>query len=54
MSEQGSDFLKDHVMVIPVTMPSPRARCRECGRVFDLADEDDAAEWAYGHDCEES
>lgn len=29
-----------------------RARCRECGRAFDLADEHDAAEWAYGHDCE--
>jgi hypothetical protein len=26
--------------------------CVECGRVFDLADADDAAEWAYGHDCE--
>lgn len=31
----------------------PRARCAECGRVFDLADEDDAAEWSYGHDCED-
>ena len=27
-------------------------QCRECGRVFDLTDEDDAAEWFYGHDCE--
>ena len=27
-------------------------RCAECGRVFDLFDEIDAAEWAYGHDCE--
>lgn len=27
-------------------------RCAECGRVFDLADETDAAEWACGHDCE--
>lgn len=26
--------------------------CPECGRVFDLLDEDDAAEWYYGHDCE--
>lgn len=32
--------------------PAPSARCRECGRVFDLADETDAAEWSYGHDCE--
>lgn len=29
-------------------------RCPECGRVFDLTDETDAQEWAYGHDCEES
>lgn len=27
--------------------------CEECGRVFDLTDEDDASEWYYGHDCEE-
>jgi hypothetical protein len=29
-----------------------RKRCGECGRVFDLLDETDVAEWAYGHDCE--
>jgi hypothetical protein len=29
-----------------------RARCHECGRVFDLADTTDAEEWHYGHDCE--
>lgn len=29
------------------------ATCVECGRVFDLSDENDAEEWAYGHDCEE-
>lgn len=28
------------------------ARCPECGRRFDLLDETDAAEVAYGHDCE--
>lgn len=27
-------------------------RCVECGRVFDITDEADAAEWHYGHDCE--
>jgi hypothetical protein len=27
-------------------------RCVECGRVFDLTNDDDAAEWVYGHDCE--
>ena len=26
--------------------------CAECGRVFDLLDETDAQEFAYGHDCE--
>lgn len=26
--------------------------CPECGRTFDPFDEDDAAELAYGHDCE--
>ena len=26
--------------------------CVECERVFDLTDEADAEEWAYGHDCE--
>lgn len=30
------------------------ARCSECGRVFDLTDEEDAQEWHYGHDCEET
>lgn len=29
-----------------------RARCSECGRLFDLLQEQDAEEWAYGHDCE--
>lgn len=26
--------------------------CPECGRVFDLADENDAEEAECGHDCE--
>lgn len=30
-----------------------RAQCVECRRVFDLYNENDAAEWYYGHDCEE-
>ena len=28
------------------------ASCVECGRIFDLLDETDAAELAHGHDCE--
>jgi len=30
------------------------ATCPECGRKFDLTDETDAAEWHYGHDCEDN
>lgn len=30
-----------------------KAVCLECGRIFDLLDETDAEEWAYGHDCED-
>ena len=30
-----------------------KAKCEECGRVFDLMDEEDASEFYYGHDCEE-
>ncbi len=26
--------------------------CRECEREFDMADEQDTAEWSFGHDCE--
>jgi len=26
--------------------------CDECGRVFDLLNDEDAAEWSAGHDCE--
>jgi DNA-directed RNA polymerase subunit RPC12/RpoP len=29
-----------------------KAKCVECGRIFDLLDEDDANEYYYGHDCE--
>lgn len=32
---------------------STKAKCIECSRIFDLLDELDAAEWAYGHDCED-
>jgi hypothetical protein len=29
-----------------------KRKCPECGRVFDLMDEDDADEFHNGHDCE--
>lgn len=28
-------------------------KCVECKRVFDITENIDAQEWAYGHDCEE-
>lgn len=34
---------------VPIT---PHAICPECGRVFNLMNEDDASEYYYGHDCE--
>ncbi len=27
--------------------------CPECGRVFDITNEEDASEYYNGHDCEE-
>ena len=27
-------------------------KCVECKRIFDMLDEVDAQEWAFGHDCE--
>lgn len=35
-------------------MLTTTAICPECGRTFDLTDETDAEEFAYGHDCEET
>lgn len=29
-------------------------KCFECGRLFDLRDEETAMEWSFGHDCEVS
>jgi hypothetical protein len=29
-----------------------KIKCVECDRVFDLLNNGDANEWAYGHDCE--
>lgn len=28
--------------------------CPECSRSFDLLNENDSAEWHYGHDCEDT
>ncbi len=40
------------IELIDATPRFKNPRCPECDRVFDLLDETDAAEWAYGHDCE--
>jgi len=32
---------------------NPNVTCKECGRVFDLSDVNQANEWYYGHDCED-
>lgn len=29
-----------------------KQECEECGREFDLTNEEDAGEFYYGHDCE--
>jgi len=39
--------LRDAAPVVKMTK-----QCPECGRKFDLSNEEDAAEWSYGHDCE--
>ncbi|MGA0847936.1 MAG: hypothetical protein ACO395_04705 [Pontimonas sp.] len=39
-------------MWTPDTPDIKPATCLECGRKFDLTDENDNNEWAYGHDCE--
>jgi hypothetical protein len=33
------------------TVMTTTRTCPECGRVFDLLDDTDATEWAFGHDC---
>ena len=45
-----TNFLDDHFVIIPVGF---KRTCPECGRIFDLADENDADEFYNGHDCEE-
>lgn len=30
-----------------------KTRCVECGRSFDMFDDDEAAEFYFGHDCQE-
>ena len=41
-----------HAAVLNDGRPLENPTCVECGRRFDLMDEDDASEWFYGHDCE--
>ena len=47
-------FTDDGLYHGPTKLPVVRRviGCSECGREFNLADELDAKEWFYGHDCE--
>jgi hypothetical protein len=50
----GMKITAKTVMEMYTGKSSPRiATCVECGRAFDMRDEDDANEYWYGHDCEE-
>lgn len=53
-SEQHVMQPRRHPGVLACPPNLSRSTCRECGRVFDLTDENDAAEWTGGHDCEVS
>lgn len=37
---------------VEISNPHQKITCPECGRVFDLFDENDAQELEFGHDCE--
>jgi len=53
-----TDYCKSIICAGDCGRPTPPRRasikptCPECGRVFDLSNDEDAEEWGYGHDCE--
>lgn len=49
---EAESFVKDRSVRSIQDPRVPRPRCSECGRVFDILDPVDAAEWRFGHDCE--
>jgi hypothetical protein len=44
--------LADTIMRLDLVSVTSKVTCAECGRLFDLTDEEQASEWYYGHDCE--
>ena len=51
-SRTTADRIHDREVQAMVGGPSALRQCPECDRVFNMAFEEDAAEWTYGHDCE--
>ena len=49
-----ADRITDRETQARIGGPPALRQCPECNRVFDLTDEGDAEEWAYGHDCEDT
>ena len=48
VSKMGWEAAKLEMMGVPDFV------CPECSRVFDMFNEKDVEEWAFGHDCEAS
>jgi hypothetical protein len=38
--------------IVKMVLQEMNQICIECGRKFDMFDEEQANEWHYGHDCE--
>lgn len=44
-------YIHNYLLIGGVRIPLG-AQCAECGREFNLTDEEDADEYVNGHDCE--
>lgn len=38
--------------IMRIVLEQSNRVCIECGRTFDMFDEEQSAEWHFGHDCE--
>jgi len=57
IAEELSKILAEELNFTAHDTPNSRKwglirECVECNRIFDMFNEDDANEWAFGHDCE--
>jgi hypothetical protein len=54
MQRKGEMMTSNQFRRTPFTdwMDNIERVCVECGRKFDLMDEEQSSEWHYGHDCE--